>query len=105
MVTPSDERVASLTELSNEAESLIDELSAAKTERESRVVLTTEGQPVAVLQNYQAYQQLLQQLTETERRLHLAEARTRIHLTDKESKCISLKQAMSQLPATSKQPK
>ncbi len=77
-VTIGGERVARLTDLRRKARVLIDELKAAKSQQESRVVLTTHGEPVAVLQEYQAYQEMLDLLEETQRRLHLAETRERL---------------------------
>jgi PHD/YefM family antitoxin component YafN of YafNO toxin-antitoxin module len=74
------ERVARLTDLRRSAKSLIDQLKAAKNQQESRVVLTTHGEPVAVLQEYSAYQKMLNLLEETQRKLHIAEVRDRLRL-------------------------
>ena len=72
------ERVARLTELRQSAKTLVDQLKAAKTQQESRVILTTHGQPVAVLQEYYAYQKMLELLEEAQRNLQIVEARERL---------------------------
>jgi PHD/YefM family antitoxin component YafN of YafNO toxin-antitoxin module len=77
-VTIGGERVTRLTELRRNARSLIEQLKAAKTPQESRVVLTTHGEPVAVLQEYNAYQALLALLAATQRELQTSEARERL---------------------------
>jgi prevent-host-death family protein len=77
-VTIGGERVARLTELRRNTRALIRQLKAARTQQESRVVLTTHGRPVAVLQEYEAYQALLAMLEETQRDLQLAETRERL---------------------------
>lgn len=77
-VTIGGERVARLTDLRRRARAMIEELKAAQSQPESRVILTTHGQPVAVLQEYRAYQAMLDLLAETQRQLHLAETRERL---------------------------
>jgi prevent-host-death family protein len=76
------ERVARLTDLRRNAKSLIDQLKAGHSQQESRVVLTTHGEPVAVLQEYSAYQELLEQLEDIQRKLQMAEARNRLRQID-----------------------
>lgn len=54
-------------------------LQTARTQPQSRVILTTpEDEPVAVLQEYGAYQQLLNLLETTQRALHVATTRERL---------------------------
>lgn len=77
-VTIGRERVTRLTELRRNAKALINQLKGARTPQESRVVLTTHGEPVAVLQEYKAYQQLLELLESTQRSLQIAETRERL---------------------------
>ncbi|MEW5956393.1 MAG: hypothetical protein AB1801_01620 [Chloroflexota bacterium] len=91
------ERVARLTDLRRRAGTMIDELKAARSQQESRLVLTTHGEPVAVLQEYNAYQKLLQLLEETQRRLQIAEVRQRIRqLNDQEMGTVPLKQVIAE---------
>ncbi len=73
-----EERVTRLTELRRNAKTLIAQLRSAKTPQESRFIVTTHGKPVAVLQEYKAYQDLLALLEKTERRLQIAETRERL---------------------------
>lgn len=77
-VTIGGERVTRLTELRRNAKNLIDQLKAAKTTQESRVILTTHGEPVAVLQEYKAYQELLALVETTQHNLQIAETRQRL---------------------------
>jgi len=77
-ITIGGERVTRLTELRRSAKTLIKQLKVAKNQQESRVTLTTHGKPVAVLQEYNAYQKLLALLEETQRDLHIAETRERL---------------------------
>jgi PHD/YefM family antitoxin component YafN of YafNO toxin-antitoxin module len=72
------EQVVRLTELRRNSKALIARLKSARNQQESRLILTTYGEPVAVLQDYQAYQKLLTQLEEAQRQLHLAETRERL---------------------------
>jgi prevent-host-death family protein len=71
------ERIASLTELRRRAKAIIEEIQAATSQQETRVVLTVHGNPVVVLQEYGAYQKMLELLAETQRQLHVAEIRNR----------------------------
>lgn len=72
------EQVVRLTELRRNSKALIARLKSARNQQESRLILTTYGEPVAVLQDYEAYQKLLTQLEEAQRQLHLAETRERL---------------------------
>ena len=91
------EQVARLTDLRRSAKSLIDQIKAARNPQESRVVLTTHGEPVAVLQEYGAYQQLLDQLEEAQRKLQLAEVRERMRALDSgEMRTIPLRQVIAE---------
>jgi prevent-host-death family protein len=72
------ERVASLTELRRRAKAIIEEVQAATNQQETRVVLTVHGKPVVVLQEYGAYQKMLELLAETQRQLHVAEMGNRL---------------------------
>ena len=76
------ERVARLTELRRNARALIEEIKAATTTQETRVVLTTHGEPVAVLQEYTAYQRMLELFEETQRQLRIVEAKERLKQID-----------------------
>lgn len=78
IITIGGEQVARLTDLRRQGKAIIDELKAARSQRESRVVLTTHGEPVAVLQEYDAYQKLLDLLAETQRQLQVVETRERL---------------------------
>jgi hypothetical protein len=71
-------RETRLSELQRNAGTLIAELKSAKTPQESRVIVTTQGKPVAVLQEYEAYQQLLALLETIQRDLQIAETRERL---------------------------
>ena len=73
-----EERVTRLTELQRNAKTLIAQLRSAKTPKESRLIVTTNGKPVAVLQEYKAYQDLLELLEKTQRNLQIAETRERL---------------------------
>jgi PHD/YefM family antitoxin component YafN of YafNO toxin-antitoxin module len=77
-VTIGGERVTPLTELRRRARILIEQLQTAENQQESRVILTTHGKPVAVLQEYKAYQALLALLEATQRSLQIAETRERL---------------------------
>ena len=72
------ERIASLTELRRRAKGIIEEIQAATSQQETRVVLTVHGKPVMVLQEYGAYQKMLELLAETQRQLHVAEMGNRL---------------------------
>jgi PHD/YefM family antitoxin component YafN of YafNO toxin-antitoxin module len=90
------EQVARLTDLRRSAKSLIDRIKEAQSPQESRVVLTTHGEPVAVLQEYGAYQHLLDQLEEAQRKLQLAEVRERMRAMNAgEMKTVPLRQVMA----------
>lgn len=73
-----EERVTRLTDLRRNAKTLIAQLKGAKTLKESRLIVTTYGKPVAVLQEYEAYQDLLELLEKTQRHLQIAETRERL---------------------------
>jgi PHD/YefM family antitoxin component YafN of YafNO toxin-antitoxin module len=91
------EQVARLTDLRRSAKSLIDKIKTAQSPQESRVVLTTHGEPVAVLQEYGAYQQLLDQLEQTQRKLQLAEVRERMQALDAgKIKTVPLRQVITE---------
>ena len=101
-VTIGGERVARLTDLRRRAEAIIEELKAAKNEQQSRVVLTTHGEPVAVLQEYQAYQKMLDLLVETQRQLQIAEARERLRqMNEGTMKTVPLQQVITQRKSSS----
>ena len=101
-VTIGGERVARLTDLRRRAKAIIEELRAAKNEQQSRVVLTTHGEPVAVLQEYQAYQKMLDLLAETQRQLHIAEARERLRqMNEGNMKTVPLQQVITQRKSSS----
>ena len=90
------ERVARLTDLRRSAKSLIDQLKAGHSPQESRVVLTTHGEPVAVLQEYNAYQRLLEQLEEIQHKLQLAETRDRLRqIEDGTMETVPLRQVIA----------
>lgn len=72
------ERVARLTDLRRNAKALIEEIKAATTPQETRVVLTTHGEPVAVLQEYEAYQRMVELFEETQQQLRRVEAKERL---------------------------
>jgi PHD/YefM family antitoxin component YafN of YafNO toxin-antitoxin module len=95
------ERVVRLTDLRRSAKTLVDQLKAAKTQQESRVVLTTHGKPVAVLQEYHAYQKMLEILEESQRNLQIAEARERLREMNADTMgTISLDQVIEQKAPT-----
>jgi PHD/YefM family antitoxin component YafN of YafNO toxin-antitoxin module len=99
-VTIGGERVTRLTELRRNARSLIEQLKAAKTPQESRVVLTTHGEPVAVLQEYNAYQELLALLAATQRELQTSEVRERLRQMNAGAmKTVPLDQALARRAA------
>ena len=101
-VTIGGERVARLTDLRRRAKAIIEELRAAKNQQQSRVVLTTHGEPVAVLQEYQAYQKMLDLLAETQRQLHIAEARERLRqMNEGTMKTVPLQQVITQRKSSS----
>ncbi len=77
-ITIGSEQVARLTELRRNTKTLMEQLQAAQNQQESRIILTTYGKPVAVLQEYHAYQELLARLEEIQHKLHLAESRERL---------------------------
>lgn len=77
-VTIGGERVTPLTELRRSARALIEQLQEAGNQPESRIILTTHGKPVAVLQEYKAYQELLALLESAQRSLQIAETRERL---------------------------
>lgn len=74
-VTIGGERVTQLTELRRNATVIIDQLQAASTPQESREVITLHGEPVAVLQEYRTYQQILELVESIQRSLQIAETR------------------------------
>ena len=76
------ERVARLTDLRRRGKAIVKEVQAATSQQESRVVLTVHGKPVVVLQEYRAYQHLVELLVETQRKLHIAELRERLRQLD-----------------------
>ena len=78
MVEIGAEQVARLTELRRNPKALPDKIKGAKTQKDSRLILTTHGRPVAVLQEYRAYQELLALLEETQRQLEQAEVPARL---------------------------
>jgi prevent-host-death family protein len=91
------EQVARLTDLRRSSKNLLDRIKAARSPQESRVVLTTHGEPVAVLQEYNAYQDLLQELEESRRKLQLAEVRERMRALDAGTvKTVPLRQVMAE---------
>jgi antitoxin (DNA-binding transcriptional repressor) of toxin-antitoxin stability system len=101
-VTIGGERVARLTDLRRRAKAMIDELKAAKSQQESRVVLTTHGEPVAVLQEYNAYQKMVNLLAETQQQLHIAEARERMRqMNEATMKTVPLQQVITQRTSSS----
>ena len=78
MIEIGGEYVARLTELRRNSKALLDKIKGAKTQKDSRLILTTHGQPVAVLQDYNAYQELLALLEETQQQLEQAEVHARL---------------------------
>ena len=101
-VTIGGERVARLTDLRRRTKAIIEELRAAKNQQQSRVVLTTHGEPVAVLQEYQAYQKMLDLLAETQRQLQIAEARERLRqMNEGTMKTVPLQQVITQRKSSS----
>jgi len=96
-ITIGGERVARLTELRRSAKSLIEQLKVAKNQQESRVTLTTHGKPVAVLQEYNAYQKLLTLLEELQRELHVTETRERLRqMNERAMTTVPLDQVIAQ---------
>ena len=65
------EHVTRLTELRRNSKQLIEQIKTAQTQQDSRVILTSHGKPVAVLQEYEAYQSLVKQLDEVQKQLGL----------------------------------
>ena len=91
------ERVTRLTDLRRRSKEVIDELKEAKNHR---VVLTTHGEPVAVLQEYRAYQEMLKLIEQIEHELHLAKFRERLQaMNEGEVKSIPLEQVMAKYGA------
>jgi hypothetical protein len=72
------EQITRLTDLRRNSRQLIERLKQAKTPRESRLILTTHGEPVAILQDYKAYQALLTRQEETQKALEIVETRERL---------------------------
>lgn len=104
-VTIGGERVARLTDLRRSAKTMIEELKAAKSPQESRVVLTTHGRPVAVLQEYNAYQALLNLLAETQQQLYIAKTRDRLRQMNKGTmRSVSLQKVITQRTSASTDP-
>ncbi len=79
-ITIGGERVTRLTVLRRNVRQLLEELKKASTLKESRVILTTHGRPVAVLQDYEAYQELLRLFEESQEELRIAKVRERLRL-------------------------
>lgn len=99
-VTIGGKRITRLTELRRNAKTLIDELKTARTPQESRVVLTLHNEPVAVLQEYRAYQQLLELVESLQRSLHIAETRERLQQMNAGAmKTVPLDQVIGRLPS------
>ena len=78
------------------ADALIAQLKTATTQQESRVVVTTGGKPAVVVQEYGAYQRLLELVEKMEQEVHLAEAKKRILENEAEAKGISLEQVAAE---------
>lgn len=99
-VTIDGERVTRLTELRRNATVIIDQLQAARTPQESRMVITLHGEPVAVLQEYKAYQQLLEWVESIQHKLQVAEVRERLRqLNAGIMKTVPLDQVIGRLPS------
>ena len=96
-VTIGGERITPLTELRRRARILIEQLQTAENQQESRVILTTHGKPVAVLQEYKAYQALLALLEATQRSLQIAETRERLRqMNEGTMGTVQLRQVLAQ---------
>lgn len=89
MATVGGEKLIKVTEIRRNIKSVLDELGHAGPD--SRVVLMTHGEPVAVLQDYAAYQAMLDKMRELQLQVGLAEARRRAELVERgEMETISL---------------
>lgn len=70
--------IVSIEELGPATTQWVTQLKGATNQADSRLILVRQGQPVAVIQDYQAYQTLLLSLAETEKALHIAQIRERL---------------------------
>jgi prevent-host-death family protein len=85
-----------LSDFRRTAGDLIAQLKTAKTQQESRVVVTTRGKPAVVVQEYRAYQRLLELIEKMEREIHLVEAKKRILENEAQAKGVSLEQVAAE---------
>lgn len=68
-----------------------------KTEAQSCTVLTQQGEPIAVIQNYESYQRLISHLAETQKALYIAETRERLRqMNDGLMKAIPFEEVVAQ---------
>lgn len=78
MATVGGEKLIKVTEIRRNIKTVLDELEHGGPA--SRVVLTTHGEPVAVLQDYAAYQAMLDRMNRLQLQVGLAESRRRAEL-------------------------
>ncbi|MDM8519019.1 hypothetical protein QUF64_03165 [Anaerolineales bacterium HSG6] len=67
-----------LKALCSTTRSIVSQVKSGETVEESRVFLVNQGQPVAVVQDYNTYQSLMNRLESTERELQIVETRERL---------------------------
>ncbi|MDM8527358.1 hypothetical protein QUF58_04030 [Anaerolineales bacterium HSG24] len=86
-----------LKALCNTTKNIVSQVESGKTVEESRVFLVSQGQPVAVVQDYKTYQLLLNRLESTERELQIVETRERLRqINDGVMRCAPLSQVVMQ---------
>lgn len=59
-------------------QNIVSQIRSATTPKESHVFLMKQGRPVAVVQEYHAYQTLIDRLESAERKLQIVETRERL---------------------------